>query len=294
VIEVAKLCSVVCSAVVLAGGVAVLALSLAAKLADWAETGMLWPVTGAARRIAGPAQVTAVEGVVVVAALAPVTPVPARIGSVGLLFAAYALAALRLRGRRCACFGGWLPTRFTVGHAAACAGVAVLAGGGLMGGLIGGGPGGTGTGRAWLASVEVAIGLVLAALVALTAVAVGRWRERAAPGHGRRPGAEADHIVIFTAEDCGFCTALKAQRAHYEAMTDRPVEFRQADSDEDVRAAGGMFPAAVAYGADGRPVSAAAHGLAEIRDLLRRSRSAALPSPAATPGAGSARARVPA
>ncbi len=47
-IELAKLCSALCSAVVLGGGVAVLALSLAAKLGGWAETGMLWPATDAA------------------------------------------------------------------------------------------------------------------------------------------------------------------------------------------------------------------------------------------------------
>jgi hypothetical protein len=289
VIELANLCSVLCSAVVLVGGVAALALSLAAKLADWAETRMLWPVTGAARRIAGPAQVTAVEGLVVAAALAPVTPVSARLGAAGLLYAAYAGAALRLRGHRCACFGSWVPTRFTAGHAAACAGVAVLAGGGLIGGgPIGGGPGGTGAGAAWLASFEAATGLVLAALVALTALAVGRVRGRAAAERAR-PVAEVDHIVIFTAEHCGFCAALEAQRGRYAAMTDRPIEFRQADSDEDVQAAGGMFPAAVAYSADGRPVSAAAHGLAGIRDLLHRSALSTTPSPAT---AATTKARV--
>ena len=186
-IELANLCAVLCSAVVLVGGIAVLALSLAAKLADWAETRMLWPVTGAVRWIAGPAQVTAVEGLVVAAALVPVTPVPARLGSAGLLFAGYALAALRLRGHRCACFGSWIPARFTAGHAVVCAGVAVLAGGGL----IGGGPGGTGTGAAWLASVEAATGLVLAALVALTALAVGRLRGRAAADRARPPARVA-------------------------------------------------------------------------------------------------------
>lgn len=50
-----------------------------------------------------------------------------------------------------------------------------------------------------------------------------------------------------------------------------PVEFRRADGEEDARAAGGAFPAAVAYGADGSAVSDAAHGLAAIRDLLRHS-----------------------
>lgn len=236
-IELAKLCSALCSAVVLGGGVAVLALSLAAKLGGWAETGMLWPVTGASRRFAGPAQVTGVEGMVVAAALAPVTPVPARLGSVGLLFAVYALVALRLRGRRRACFGGRPPTRVTGGHAAACAGVAVLAGVGLIAGLVGGWPGGSGTGRAWFASVEVAIGLVLAALAALTALAVGRLRTGAAADRGHRAATDA---------------------------------------------------------AAGRPVSAAAHGLAEIRDLLRRSASATAPSPAASPKAGPGKARVPA
>jgi hypothetical protein len=293
VIELANLCAVLCAAVALVGGVAVLALSFAAKLADWAATRVLWPVTGAVRRIAGPGPVTAVEGLVVAAALAPVTPVPVRLGSIGSLFAAYALAALRLRGHRCACFGSWIPARFTAGHAVACAGVAVPAGGGLLGGE----PGGTGTGE-WLASVEAATGLVLAALVALTALAVGRLRGRAAADRAR-PVTGVDRIVIFTAEACGFCAALEAQRDRYEAMTDRPVEFRQADSDEDVQAAGGMFPAAVAYGVDGAPVSAAAHGLAGIRDLLRRSASSATPSPAAGSGGsggsgGTTKARVPA
>jgi hypothetical protein len=185
VIDVAHVCSVLGSAVALVGGVAVLALSFATKIADWAGTRALWPVTGAGRRIAGPSQVMAVEGVVVAAALAPGTPVPARLGSIGLLFAAYALAALRLRGRRCACFGGWLPIRLSMAHVAACAGVTVPAGGGLLGG----GPGGTGAGQAWLASLEAATGLVLAALVALVALAVDRLRGRAAAGPADPGGA---------------------------------------------------------------------------------------------------------
>ncbi|HEU5155934.1 MAG TPA: hypothetical protein VFU43_02985 [Streptosporangiaceae bacterium] len=266
-IEGTALFPALCSAVAIGGGVAILALSLAAKVADWGETRMLWPVTGAARRIAGPGPVTTVEGLVVGAALVPALPVALRLGTIGLLYAAYAPIALRLRGRRCACFGGWLPTRFTAGHAAVCAGVAVLAAGGLLD---------TRSGR-WLASVEAATGIVLAALGMLATLAVAKLRRHASARGARRA---VDHIVIFTTEDCGFCAALEAQRGRFEAMTDRPVEFRRADSDDDVRAAGGTFPAAVPYGADGRPVDAAAHGLAGIRDLLHRSASAKARVPA--------------
>lgn len=284
-IEIAALCSILCAALVLVGGVAVLALSLAAKLADWGETRVLWPVTGAGsgsgsgggsgfgggggggvvRWIAGPAQVTAVEGAVVAAALVPELPVAVRLGSIGLLFAAYAVATLLLRGHRCACFGSWVPGRFTLGHAAACAAVAVLA----CGGLFNAGPEWTTTTAA--ATTEATAGLVLAALIALTALVAERVRGRAAAGRATASPAEVDHIVIFTAESCGFCAALEAQRGRYEAMTECPVEFRRADSEEDAKAAGGGFPAAVAYGADGLPLSDPAHGLAGIRDLLRRS-----------------------
>jgi hypothetical protein len=274
VIEVAPLCS----ATVLVGGVAVLALSLAAKLADWDETRILWPVTGAVRRIAGPAQVTTIEAAVVAAALVPALPVPVRLALIGLLFAAYAAAVLLLRGRRCACFGNWMPTRFTVGHAAGCAGVAVLAacGAGPLGrgsapGL-GRGPGpGLAAALAWAATAQAAAGLTLASLIALIALLAGRDRRRRAEADPPRPPAAIDHIVIYTAESCGFCTALEAQRGRYEAMADCPVEFRRAGSEEDIRAADGKFPAAVAYGPDGLPVSAAAHGLAGIRDLLHSS-----------------------
>jgi hypothetical protein len=241
-----------CSTAVLVGGVAVLALSLAAKLADWDATRIMWPVTGALRRVAGPAQVTVIEGLVVVAVLVPL-PVTARLGLIGVVFTTYALAALLLRGHRCGCFGSWIPTRFTMRHAAGCAVVAVLAFTGVLG-----------TRRVWVATAEAATGLVLAAVVAAW------FRHRSAADRTQVP-ADIHHIVIFTAESCGFCTALEAQRGRYEAMADCPVEFRRADSEEDAKAAGSVFPAAVAYGADGIPVSEPAHGMAGIRDLLRQS-----------------------
>jgi hypothetical protein len=249
VIDVATLCS----QVALFGGVAVLALSLAAKLAGWEATRAGWPVTGPGRRLAGPAQVTAAESLVVATALAPL-PVPVRTGLIAIVFAAYALAAVALRGHRCACFGSWIPTRFTWRHAAACAAIAGPAGGGMFG-----------TEPASVGSAEAGGGLVLAVLLA------GWLRRRRAGAGDVRPPAEAEYIVIFTTESCGFCAALEAQRGRYEAMTACPVEFRQADSEEDVQAAGAVFPAAVAYGPDGLPVSGPAHGLAGIRDLLRRS-----------------------
>ncbi|HEX6473131.1 MAG TPA: hypothetical protein VF069_28835 [Streptosporangiaceae bacterium] len=242
-----------CSHAALAVGVAVLALSLAAKLAGRDETLAIWPVTGVARRFAGPAQVTAIEALVVAAMAVPL-PVPPRLVLIGAVFTAYALAAAALRGRRCACFGAWVPARFTWRHAAACAAVAAAA----CCGLPGGEPPGAG-------SADAAAGLLLAVPVA----AWLRRRARAAAGGTGIP-AEIDHIVIFTAESCGFCAALEAQRRRYEAMTDRPVEFRRAESQEDARAAGGVFPAAVAYDTAGLPVAGPAHGLAGIRDLLRR------------------------
>jgi hypothetical protein len=247
-----------CSAAVLVGGVAVLALSLAAKLADWDATSIMWPVTGALRRIAGPVQVTVFEGLVVVAVLMPL-PVTARLALTSVVFTTYALAALLWRGQRCACFGSWIPTRFTMRHAAGCAVMAVLACIGILGSR-----------RAWAAAeaatAEAATGLVLAAVVAA-------WLWHRAAADRMRVPADIHHIVIFTAESCGFCTALEAQRGRYEAMADCPVEFRHAESEQDAKTAGNVFPAAVAYGTDGIPVARPAHGLAGIRDLLRQSTS---------------------
>ncbi|WP_433186704.1 hypothetical protein [Actinoallomurus sp. CA-150999] len=241
-----------CAAAVLVGGVAVLALSLAAKLTDWETTRVIWPMTGRSRRLAGPAQVTVAEGLVVVAALAP-SPVPARLGLLGAVFTAYTIAALRMRGRRCACFGSWIPTRFTTGHAAGCAVVAVAAFAGVIG------PPGV-----WPACGEAAAG------VGVAGAAVVWFRRRSGTADLPAP-ADVDHIVIFTAESCPYCTALEAQRDRYEAMADCPVRFRRADTEEDATAAGGAFPAAVAYDANGIAISEAAHGLAAIRDLLRHS-----------------------
>ncbi|MEV5754782.1 hypothetical protein AB0L00_43830 [Actinoallomurus sp. NPDC052308] len=245
--------TVLCAAAVLVGGVAVLALSVAAKLMDWETTRAVWPVTGGLRALAGPTPVTVVEGLVAVTALLP-APVGVRLGLLGAVFAGYTVAALLMRGRRCACFGDWIPTRFTMTHAAGCAVVAVLALVGILG------PPGV-----WAAGAQAGAGLILA----LVAAAWFR-RRSAADGHAE-PQADVHRIVIFTTESCRYCAALEAQRDRYQAMADCPVEFRRADGDEEVRAAGGAFPAAVAYGADGSAVSEAAHGLAAIRDLLRHS-----------------------
>jgi len=204
------------------------------------------------RRIAGPVQVAVAEALVVVAMLVPL-PVTARLGLTGAVFTAYAVAALLLRGHRCACFGSWIPTRFTTGHAAACAVAAALAFTAILG-----------PPQVWAASTEAATGLALAALAAAW------FAHRASTDLAQAP-ADVHHIVIFTAESCGFCTALEAQRDRYEAMADCPVEFRLAESEEDVKAVGGMFPAAVAYDADDLPVAEPVHGMAAIRDLLRRS-----------------------
>ncbi|GAA0320715.1 hypothetical protein NE235_18240 [Actinoallomurus spadix] len=242
-----------CGAGGLVSGVAVLALSVAAKLVDRETTRVVWPVTGGLRRLAGPAQATAAEALVAVTALLP-TPAGLRLGLLGAVFTTYTIAALLMRGRRCGCFGSWIPARFTTAHAAGCAVVAALALTGVLG------PPGV-----RLACAEAGAGLALA----VVAAAWLRHRSRAA-GHVEPP-ADVRRIVIFTTESCRYCAALEAQRDRYQAMADCPVEFRRADTDEEVRAAGGAFPAAVAYGADGTAVADAAHGLAAIRDLLRHS-----------------------
>lgn len=242
-----------CAAGGLVVGGAVLALSVAAKLMDQETTRVAWPVTGGLRVLAGPAQVTAVEGLVAVTALLPV-PAGPRLGLLGAVFTVYTIAALLMRGRRCGCFGSWIPARFTAAHAAGCAVIAALAFTGALG-----------PPRAGLACAEAGAGLALAVVAAA-------WLRRRSRAAGRvEPPAEVRRIVIFTAESCRYCAALEAQRERYEAMAACPVEFRRATTDEEVRAAGGAFPAAVAYGADGAAVSDAAHGLAAIRDLLRHS-----------------------
>ncbi|WP_209446405.1 hypothetical protein, partial [Streptomyces sp. MZ04] len=251
-------------------GTGVLTLSVIAKLADWQATVSVWPVGGRARLLAGPGVVTAGEAAVVAAALAPL-PVGARLAVVGMVFAGYAVAAVVLRGRECGCFGGWLPSRFTLRHALACLLGAVACLAGAVAGPV----------PVTAASTAAVAGVAVAVAVAgrLHHAARRRRRRRRGAGPVGWPTAGSiDHVVIFTAASCGFCAALEAQQERYEAMAGCPLEFRNAATDEDKQAAGNAYPAAVAYDAAGSPVTAPAHGLADIRDLLRHTN----PPPATT------------
>ena len=250
-------------------GAGVLALSVAAKLADWEATRLVWPIRGWAGRLAGPGVITVMEAALVVAALAPLPP-RLRMTMVGLVFAAYAAAALALRGESCGCFGSWLPTRFNLTHVAGCLMVAVLC---ISAALAGGPPPPAAT-----LSAAVAAGLAAAGV---TAVVVKR-RARSPAGRattGRRdaplPPAEAiARVVVYTSASCGFCRALEAQAGRYEAMAGCPLEFHPATTEADKDAAGGAFPAAVAYEAGGAAVYGPVHGLSPIRDLLRHTATA--------------------
>lgn len=243
---------------VLSGGAAIAAgcgllwLSLVAKLADRESARIVWPVTGRLGKVLGPGAVSAAEALVVAVLLAPL-PVAVRLLPLAACFSAYAAAATVLHGRRCACFGGWLPTRFSALHAVGCACVAALAFTGVPGGL----------------SVRAATVVAASSVAVASAVAAGLWWRTAA--RARQPVCDVDRFVVFTAESCPYCAALEAQRSRYAALTDKPLEFRQAVTEEDAEQAGRAFPAVVGYDRDGVPVTGPVHGLSLIRDVLRRS-----------------------
>ncbi|MEU5306949.1 hypothetical protein ACH4YO_42000 [Streptomyces noursei] len=238
--------------IAIATGCGLLWLSLVAKFTDRESTSIAWPVTGRFGQLLGPVAVSMAEALLVAVLLAPL-PVAVRLLSLAGCFSAYAAAAVVLRGRQCACFGGWLSTRFSTLHAVGCVGVAVLALAGVPGGL---------SPRA--ATVVAAVSVAVASIVAVVL-----WRRAAS--HAGQAVRDVRRFVIFTAESCTYCAALEAQRSRYEALTDKPVEFLQVDGEEDVERAGRMFPAAVGYDEDGVPVTEPVHGLSRIRDLLRRS-----------------------
>ncbi|WP_336320524.1 hypothetical protein [Streptomyces lavendofoliae] len=253
----------VCSAAAMAVGCGLLWLSLIAKVADREATAIMWPVTGRFRQLLGPGTVSAAEALVVAAVFAPL-PVAWRLLLLGACFTCYAMAATVLRGRRCACFGSWLPTRFSRWHAVGCGAIAALSLAGAFGGGL---------------TAPLATAVAVSSAGVASAVAAGLWWRLARQQPG--PVLSIRRFVIFVTDSCPYCAALEAQRSRYEALTDKQVEFRRAATAEEAERAGKAFPAAVGYDADGVPVTEPVHGLSQIRDLLRR--STALPETLRSP-----------
>lgn len=236
-------------------GVAVLTFSVIAKLSDWQATTSMWPVTGRARRLAGAPQVAAIEAAAVICAVIPL-PVGVRVLAVGLLFVGYTAVALALRGRRCTCFGAAFHTTFTARHAGLCAvvGLAVLAG------------------LAFDQPRPDVLSAVAGAAAALgaTAAFVVRWRHTIRRARSALPGRPeaATRVVVLGDHDCPVCTALWEQRIHLKAIAACDVEFRHADCEADRTIAGGRFPVAVGYDANGTAVAGPVWGTLDIRRLL--------------------------
>jgi len=257
--------------VAFAAATAVLALSVAAKLADWETTNTVWPTQGLARRLLSPVTVTAVEMGTLAVLVAP-APVQLRLALLGGLYAGYAAAAVALRGRDCGCFGGLWPSRFTGRHIIACAAAAV----GVL----------TGAGYPPLAdqlTVQQVSGVAVASIMVGALVAIALLHRR---GDGPPPPPERiARVVVYTSRMCSFCLALLQQRSQYQAMAGCPVEFLEAETKLDQQRAGGAYPAGVAFDAAGEPVYGPVHGIRKIRDLLRHTATGgtALESAAAGP-----------
>jgi hypothetical protein len=232
-----------------AAGVAVLAFAVVAKLSDWPQTKGRWPVRSA---LAAPGPVTAVEAIVVIAAVLPLATVP-RFIAVTVVYFCYTVAAVRLRGRDCACFGSRLTSRFTPWHAVGCAAVAGLSA---------------------LAATVPAVPVLVATTAAAGAGAAGAvlpWllRQRRY-GHGDVIDARhIDRIVIYGSDSCPVCTMLWDQQDHYRSFAGCPVEFRKDKPGDATSIATGRYPAAAAVGPDGSVLHGPVFGLGQIRDLLR-------------------------
>jgi hypothetical protein len=239
----------------LVAAVAVLAFSIVAKLSDWTATDSMWPITGRPRRIAGPAQVLALELVIVGWAIAPV-PAGVRMLAVGLLYVGYTATAIALRGRRCTCFGGAFHTTFTARHAGLCGLLALVT-------------------LAGAANDPPARGALSAAATgaaaAGTAAAIAVWRRharrRARSALPGQPEAAAS-VVILGDSDCPICAALWEQRLELTAIAACGVAFRHATDDADRRLADHRFPAAAAYDEHGTVVAGPVWGPVDIRRLL--------------------------
>lgn len=246
-------------------GTGVLAFSVAAKVGHWSATGAAWPVTGPRlRRVASPAVATGAEIAVLVLSMAPIAAEP-RLAVMGLLYGIYACAALGLRGRTCGCFGARLATRFTVGHAVACA---VLSGLCLAG----------------LVTLQPAPERWTTSMVAITVTAIGlvaglpwwSWlRGNRKQGSPPIRGELIARIDVYGSNSCPVCTTLWDQQAYYRSFTSCPVAFRNVTAQQEPAIIGGGLPAAVGYDAEGEVVHGPVHGLPAIRELLAATGTAA-------------------
>jgi hypothetical protein len=234
-----------------AAGVAILAFAVVAKLSDWPETKGRWPVRSA---LATPTLVTAVEAAAVLAATLPLATMP-RFIAVAVVYLCYAVTALTLRGRDCACFGSQLISRFTPWHAAGCAAVAVL----------------SALAATSAVSVPAATTAAAAAAVVGAGTAVLPWLLRQAQrGHaGAIDARHIDHIAIYGSDSCSVCAMLWDQQDYYRSFAGCAVAFRKGGQGDAGSIAIRRYPAAVAIGPDGSVVHGPVFGLSQIRDLLR-------------------------
>ncbi len=230
-------------------GVAILAFAVVAKLSDWQQTNGRWPVKSA---LATPAVVTAVEVAAVLIAVLPLAT-STRFIVIAVIYLAYAVAAVRLRGRDCACFGSRLTSRFTPWHAAGCAAVAALS---ALAAAV--------PGRSVLATTTAA---AVAAVGGAALAVVLHWTQR---GHiGGIDARHIDHVVIYGADGCSVCAMLWDQQDYYRSFAGCAVAFTKGGPDDDGSLAIRRYPAALAIGPDGGVVHGPVFGLSQIRDLLR-------------------------
>jgi hypothetical protein len=237
-------------------GTGVLAFSVMAKLTHWSATTAAWPLTGPRlRRVVSPAVATGAEIGVLVLAMVPIAA-QLRLAVMGLLYGVYACAAVGLRGRSCGCFGTRLRTRFTAGHAVACAAVAGLC-------LVG--------------VAQPAPARSMASVVAMAATAIGLvaglpWWSRLGRNQKRDSppirGELIARIEVYGTDACPVCTTLWDQQAYYRSFASCPVVFRKVTSAQEPAIVDGGVPAAVGYNAQGELLHGPVHGLPAIRDLL--------------------------
>ncbi|RLU77133.1 hypothetical protein CTZ27_38195 [Streptomyces griseocarneus] len=248
-----------------AGGLAVVAFSIAAKLLAWQRTVLAWPVHGPAAYLAGPQQTIAAETAVTALAITPVS-IHLRLTVLAALYLTYTVAALALRGRDCGCFGTALHTRFTYRHAGACAATAMLTAAAA-------------THPAAQADTTTASAFAagLTLIGAATAAAL-RWPAARTQRRATDPAniPLIDHIIIYGTTNCPHCRGLWNQKPFLTALSGRPVTFHIISQDttpDTGRQApplppGTPVPAAIGYNATNHPVYGPATGTTPIRDLL--------------------------
>jgi hypothetical protein len=236
-------------------GVGLVAFSVAAKLLDWRATTMMWPVTSPRLQVVlGPMPTMMIESFMVAFAIAPVSA-QWRLAALGLLYSAYAMAALVLRGRPCACFGRTWVTRFSWGHAAACAvWAAILIGANMV----------------TPSSATATLGAVMGGAIGATAGVAAGWRRWRAQQRVTDPAQVAlvDHIVVYGSTGCPGCRGVWAQQDQLAAIAACPVDFQLVEDGQAMKQVGGVIPAAVGYDSRGTPVYGPVVGLTAIRNLL--------------------------